>query len=221
MNFLELYEQNKDQWKRSTAPGKLCGSDSYEEREEIASFFERHDFKNFEFIGQGSSAVVLQNKENPDIVFRIGPLYAGDTRAIIPQVLQPLHVFYPEQARIKVECLKNAEIPEEMGNDLFDSLRDQFRTEVVKSGHSLGFDEAISDMGMLDYERDGKCRQAFLAVDPSYIEPVEGLQPSCSADYPSLEDQWHTQLKIIQNDSRLKRLVGGEPKPLPKTLILK
>jgi hypothetical protein len=220
--FSELVEAQKDDWKQTTGGSSLLNSYADDEPalDVVTRFFENHGFHNLEFLGSGSSAIVLKDLDNPALVFRIAPTYALDTRAVIPQVLQPLHV--ERVGRLKIEVLPNVSIPDEMPDEQFDQLLAQFKKEVRASGHSVDSDHPQADVGLLRYEdtkRPGTFREAFVAADASLVPPVEGAIPTCGSDYPTLQDQWREQNRLIAADPRLQQLVGVEAKKFPTTKV--
>ena len=154
------------------------------------------------------------------LVFRIAPTYPMDTRAVIPQVLQPVHVELV--GRLKIEVLPNVSISDEMPDERFDELLAQFKTEVRLSGHSLDSYQPQADVGVLRYEdtkKPGTFREAFVATDASLIPPIEGTSPTCGSDYPTLQDQRRELNRLIAGDARLRALVGEQSEKLPATRV--
>lgn len=222
--FAELMHECNAKWQRT-----IGGNMLYEEytdanrrvSEAAADFFDRHAFCNLETLGQGSSAVILKDMDNPALVFRIAPSYAFDTRAIIPQVLQPIHV--ETIGPLKIELLPNISVPDALPDQEFINLLNRFEEEVRQSGHRMASDSPQYDVGLFRYEdmkKPGNFKHALLAADASLIPPRDGVPPACGADFPTLQEQYREQCRIVQQDPRLQQLLGGLPATLPATKVI-
>ncbi len=155
-------------------------------------------------------------------------------RPVVPQVLQPIHV--KRIGKLKIEIMPNASVPEEMPEERRKELYQKFWDEVENAGHEMqknnqieeaklakiftGSDAlSLDDIGYIRYEdakRPGTFHEAFIGVDEGTMKVKFDAVPTCGSDYPTLEDQWREQCKIVEADPRLQKLLGGlPPKPPP------
>lgn len=110
-----------------------------------------------------------------------------------------------------------------MPGETFWPLFEQFRREVYQAEHRILSEDPHQDGGIFRYEdpkRPGTFRQVFMAADASLVPPLEGKKPTCSDDYPTLQDQWREQCRIVEADPRLQKMIGGLPKKLPPTKVI-
>lgn len=207
---------------KSFARRELADSDIFAQLEQ---FLAKHGFNDFHFMGEGNNAIVIVDQQNPSLVIRIA--HSNDIRPTIPQLLQPMHV---EQLtrRLKIEFLKNIDAFD-LPTKTVDDLVKAYKNEVQHSGYSIDdprFDKLLEDGGVFIYEdikHPGKIKSVFMGADASIIrqnDPALTSQPpTCTADYPTLEDQWREQCRMVEADPRLKKMIGGLPPKLPVTKV--
>jgi hypothetical protein len=196
----------------------------------INQFLTNHGFTDIEIAGEGTNALVLADKQNPSLAIRITHLNEF-ARPIIPQILQPIHSIVMEDAGVKIEFIRNLFIQEtnsSLPQDQVDGYIEGYKDEVFDSGYEVNLvQNLVKDCGLYTYDdpkRPGKTKSVFIGADASTIvqdDPVLTAQPpTCTADYPTLEDQWRENCKIVEADPRLKQMIGGLPPKLPVTRVI-
>lgn len=195
----------------------------------VNQFLTNHGFTDIEIAGEGTNALVLADKNNPSLAIRI--TYDTEPRPVIPQVLQPIHSVEVLETFLKLEFIKNLHIEQTnffLSPDQLSVYIEGYLDEVSASGYEVNIVHNLDkDCGVYTYDdpkRPGKTKSVFIGADASTIvqdDPILTTQPpTCTADYPTLEDQWRENCKLVEADPRLKQMIGGLPAKLPVTKVI-
>jgi hypothetical protein len=195
----------------------------------VNQFLTNHGFTDIEIAGEGTNALVLADKKNPSLAIRI--THDTELRPVIPQVLQPIHSVEVPETRLKLEFVKNLRIEQTnffLPPDQLGGFIEGYLNEVSASGYEVNIVHNLEkDCGIFTYDdpkRLGKTKSVFIGADASTIvqdDPILASQPpTCTADYPTFEDQWRENCKLVEADPRLKQMIGGLPLKLPVTRVI-
>ncbi len=189
---------------------------------QVSDFLINHGFDDIELCTKGSKSLVFNDKKNKDFVIRI----SNDTREVVPQIIQP---FYKKSfGSLNIEFVQNLgfDTPESLdavrrfGGSI--GLVKPYKQELESCGYTLFSDFPHMDLGVFGYtDPTGKKRFVPMGVDADMVQRKwDDTIPKCTENYPTLEDQWKEQCRIVDGDDRLRKLVGV-PEKLPDTQVIR
>lgn len=199
-----------------------------DDRSRIEQFLNEHQFTDMDIIGAGTSALVLRDKANPDLVVRIAyqfPPEIGDSeRAVMPHVLQAIFsksFLDEEDIPLKIEILPYAGNSDLLHKE-WDALCRQFDHEIMATRLIQSRGKcAPDDLGVFVYtDRTGAKKQVVIALDDSVFNADFCGEPRCTVNYPSLAIQQARHQELWEADKRLQNLLPNGPAKLPETRII-
>ena len=180
--------------------------------DKLDDFLAQHGFTDIAFLNAGSGSWVFKDTKNPALVLRI----TGEgERDLLPQILQPLHVErISDDPKLFLELL-----PGLQHIRAYDPLLDSYMQEMEAIGCRVNTMHPHCDIGLFTYhDSAGSQKTAPMGMDSSLS--MGGTEvPTCTKGYPTLEDQWREQCRLVAADARLKNLIGT-PKKFPPTKII-
>ena len=187
-------------------------------------FLDKHGFDNLEFLASGRGSLVFSDSVNPNLVVRLCIVKPSTVRPEIPQMAQAIHRVqfgeYEELPLVKIEFLRRAD----RNLNEHAHLVPAYQQEIQACGYELDGSDLYKDIGVYAYpdpENPRKTRKLVMGLDDSmYVHSTTtNKPPTCTGNYPTLEDQWRENCKLVEAEPRLKQMIGGLPPRPPTTQV--